>query len=309
MENYKQMKVSTLKNLAKERGILGYSKLRKPELIEQLSNTYYIFTNRVDETIRNFKIDWSSVSYCVKETIRNKNFFLKFSSFSTFYTNVYKNKESFYSFNTSKRKEGREGVDKIINKVLIPFLYYSISEYQNQSTFGINMYGDDTTIINYSFFIFINFFNPFGNEYKNFVCFYKEGYSEHFDFSNTLKNFRDRLNDIDFYIPVFCGFTRYNEMLNFSITFKDTRLFKNINNYIFNVMGIVVIPPSPRNTDNKINADQTFKPYECVICLTNPPNVLFCNCRHIAICSKYDKKKSLENCPVCKTETTIKRTI
>ena len=75
MENYKRMKVSTLKILATERGIQGYSRLRKPELIEQLSKTSYLFTNRVDETIRNFKIDWSSVSDYLEETIRNKNFF------------------------------------------------------------------------------------------------------------------------------------------------------------------------------------------------------------------------------------------
>ena len=31
----------------------------------------------------------------------------------------------------------------------------------------------------------------------------------------------------------------------------------------------------------KINTEQTFKEDECVICLTNPPNVLFCNCGHI----------------------------
>ena len=38
MENYKQMKVSTLKNLARERGLRGYSRLRKSELIEQRKN-------------------------------------------------------------------------------------------------------------------------------------------------------------------------------------------------------------------------------------------------------------------------------
>ena len=32
--NYEQMKVSTLKNLARERGLRGYSRLRKSELIE-----------------------------------------------------------------------------------------------------------------------------------------------------------------------------------------------------------------------------------------------------------------------------------
>ena len=36
--NYEQMIVSTLKNLARERGLRGYSRLRKAELIEQLRN-------------------------------------------------------------------------------------------------------------------------------------------------------------------------------------------------------------------------------------------------------------------------------
>ena len=36
--NYEQIIVSTLKNLARERGLRGYSRLRKAELIEQLRN-------------------------------------------------------------------------------------------------------------------------------------------------------------------------------------------------------------------------------------------------------------------------------
>ena len=58
-----------------------------------------------------------------------------------------------------------------------------------------------------------------------------------------------------------------------------------------------------------INTFQSFKSDECVICLTNSPNILFCNCGHIAICVECDKVKSLKNCPVCKTKNTIKRTI
>ena len=38
MEHYKQMKVSTLKNIARERGLRRYSKLRKSELIELIKN-------------------------------------------------------------------------------------------------------------------------------------------------------------------------------------------------------------------------------------------------------------------------------
>ena len=74
-------------------------------------------------------------------------------------------------------------------------------------------------------------------------------------------------------------------------------------------MGIDVIRPWQRNTDNKINAVQTFKSNECVICLTNQPNDLFCNCGHTAICEECDRVKTLETCPVCKTKSTIKRIV
>ena len=36
MENYKRMKIPTLKNLARERGLHGYSRLKKSELIKKL---------------------------------------------------------------------------------------------------------------------------------------------------------------------------------------------------------------------------------------------------------------------------------
>ena len=58
-----------------------------------------------------------------------------------------------------------------------------------------------------------------------------------------------------------------------------------------------------------INIEKSFKSDECVICLTNLPNVLFCNCGHLCICEQCGKMKSLNICPVCKTENTIKRTI
>ena len=58
-----------------------------------------------------------------------------------------------------------------------------------------------------------------------------------------------------------------------------------------------------------INTDKSFKYDECVICLFNLPNVLFCNCGHLCLCAKCDEVKGLVVCPVCKTENTIKRTI
>ena len=41
----------------------------------------------------------------------------------------------------------------------------------------------------------------------------------------------------------------------------------------------------------------------------NQPNVLFCTCGHLCLCEECDKVKSLNTCPVCKTESTNKRNI
>ena len=59
----------------------------------------------------------------------------------------------------------------------------------------------------------------------------------------------------------------------------------------------------------QINTDKIFTSDECVISLTNPPNVLFCNCGHLCICVECDKTKSLKNCPICKIESKIKKFI
>ena len=56
-----------------------------------------------------------------------------------------------------------------------------------------------------------------------------------------------------------------------------------------------------------INQSKIFKSDECIICLTNKPNILFCNCGHIPICTECYKLKSLSACPICKTENEIIR--
>ena len=64
-----------------------------------------------------------------------------------------------------------------------------------------------------------------------------------------------------------------------------------------------------KTTLNKktINSIQTFKTDDCVICLTNQPIILFCNCGHLCLCTECYKLKSLSVCPVCKTENEIIR--
>ena len=64
------------------------------------------------------------------------------------------------------------------------------------------------------------------------------------------------------------------------------------------------------NNKQIINAEKTFKEDKCVICLTNPSNILFCNCGHICVCEECNKtRESLENCPICKTENIILRIV
>ena len=58
-----------------------------------------------------------------------------------------------------------------------------------------------------------------------------------------------------------------------------------------------------------INVTKTFKTEECVICIENGPNILFCNCGHLCICNNCLEFKKLSKCPVCKTENTILRVI
>ena len=56
-----------------------------------------------------------------------------------------------------------------------------------------------------------------------------------------------------------------------------------------------------------INDFRTFKIEQCVICLDNTPNVLFCNCGHLCVCKTCIM--NFTNCPVCKKESTILRII
>ena len=71
-------------------------------------------------------------------------------------------------------------------------------------------------------------------------------------------------------------------------------------------------PEEPEYIQNEtpiINSSQSFKSNECVICLTNPPNVFFCNCGHLCLCSECERKKISNKCPICKTENTIIRSL
>ena len=56
-----------------------------------------------------------------------------------------------------------------------------------------------------------------------------------------------------------------------------------------------------------INLFKIFKYVECIICMNDKPNILFCNCGHLCICDKCYKIKTPSICPICKTDNEIIR--
>ena len=65
----------------------------------------------------------------------------------------------------------------------------------------------------------------------------------------------------------------------------------------------VPIPEEPKI----INLFKIFKSDECIVCMTNKPSVLFCNCGHVSYCLNCYKIKSFFVCPICKTDNEIIR--
>ena len=69
---------------------------------------------------------------------------------------------------------------------------------------------------------------------------------------------------------------------------------------------VATLVNSAKQPEQKINKNKTFKNGECVVCLLNPPNVLFCSCGHICICSKClsnIEKIDKTSCVICKVKS------
>ena len=118
----------------------------------------------------------------------------------------------------------------------------------------------------------------------------------------------------------FLEFIKINELLNESadrlkyVYVELTTKYIYIDRFEFNsLLGYDVDETGYTNIEGTrilsgiINSSQTFKSEECVICLTNPPQVLFCNCGHLCYCSECEKLKTSNKCPICKTENEIIR--
>ena len=104
--------------------------------------------------------------------------------------------------------------------------------------------------------------------------------------------------DFDDVEPSFCQHITPTEPFGIQICYNYVNVFRLLTEKI----------EQTNNTKKKaINTEKTFLSDECVICLTKPPNVLFCNCGHLCLCAECNKVKDLYTCPVCKFENTIKK--
>ena len=185
---------------------------------------------------------------------------------------------------------------------ITPLIYYLISKYRNEEekSLGIKLkFPPNEPSLHFKRTFKINDENPL-NSIKKFVKDFKtEGYfltfTKHFNLQifledpktkketeipNTIESAEEWL--MNYFLPE-CVEKRIEEMA------QEHMIKQHI-----------------ENKKERINTEKAFKSNECVICLTNPPNVLFCNCRHTAICIK---TKGLDVCPVCKNENYIKRMV
>ena len=154
---------------------------------------------------------------------------------------------------------------------------------------------------NYYFYITIDLSNNID------ACYYigfnirdlkKEFYFKDFLDGNVLENYIKWENE-----EVGIGFMFNTNPISFCITVKIYRSYEYMFTFVITQRHL-----NPKPKKQIINAEKTFKEDNCVICLTNPPNILYCNCGHQVLCEECSKTgESLENCPICKTENTILR--
>ena len=177
------------------------------------------------------------------------------------------------------------------HKFLKPFIYFLCS-FTNREKFLKDsiLYLNDLRIS----YIVCN--SPNESEFSAKMSFpFLHGIYEGFNFLNklTISDFTKGINEIH---------------INLSMCYMD------INEVQFIRLGGIIeeleareAQEEEREEENIINSSQCFKSDECVICLTNPPNVLFCNCGHICFCLECEKLKNSNRCPICKIENKIIR--
>ena len=160
-------------------------------------------------------------------------------------------------------------------KLVTPFLCYisSLLKYEDE-----NLYIDKKIIIKLEFHIS-------HGEYQIDILKINDNKD-----IETIRDLIQYFEDIGFYFNI-----------NFTKKFDAYFIIDNHTDSDSNNVPLVMI--------QNINAEQTFKIDECVVCMECKPTVLFCDCGHICLCEKCIEIKQLNRCPICKTDITILRII
>ena len=157
-----------------------------------------------------------------------------------------------------------------LDSKLKPIFYYALSYTMLRKFFNpIFILIEDDTFIKYKYKHINN---------KLYVKDIELVIKTHYDFSDA---------DYDSYFSMLAELEQNNELIVSHIEFTPEEFTKD----------------EPKI----INPSKIFKSEECIICLTNKPNILFCNCGHLCYCVKCYKIKTLSTCPICKTDNEIIR--
>ena len=214
---------------------------------------------------------------------------------------------------------------KEVYKLIKPFIYYLFSVTSKKKFLQRKPLLIDNIIIEYRFYV--------GDVTTKINMDIDTGTGDYHYDSQLRFSFLEHYNEKELSDSHVVNSVNNVNLSYFGIDLRTFYAFNNYDDYVSSIgeleeNGEIVVNSQPRyseeireivanlrlrdNDDEEekiINSSQTFKSNECVICLTNSPNILYCNCGHIPICKECDKIKTLSSCPVCKTENTILRLI
>ena len=123
---------------------------------------------------------------------------------------------------------------------------------------------------------------------------------------NTIINYNYEYIDRELYIKDL----KVNLKMHYDFYDVDYDLYFDVLAELENNNELTVSHEAPTTEEIKvINLFKIFKSVECVVCMNNKPNILFCNCGHACECGECYKISTPSICPICKTDNEIIRTL
>ena len=158
-----------------------------------------------------------------------------------------------------------------------PIIYYAYSYTKHRK------HVKDDFILNESCSLFYFLYESINNEH--YISNLKIILPTYYDFSDM---------DYDFYFYAISNLEENGELIISPIesTHEDTDTEDD-----------ETTPEKPK----VINLFKIFKSDECIVCMNDKPNILFCNCGHLCECDKCYKIKTPSICPICKMDNEIIR--